>query len=150
METTKKPKLGVIVGDRGFFPRHLVKSGRETILSLLASEQIDAVILDVDETASGGIESLYDARKCSELFRSHSGQLDGILVTLPNFGDEKAVANSIRFSGLKVPVLVHAFMDDPDKMTGENRRDSFCGKIFHMQQPPSIWNPIYINPTPRR
>jgi L-fucose isomerase-like protein len=125
----KRPKLGVIVGDRSFFPRHLIKSGRETILNLLTAEGIDAVILDTEDTASGGVESLSDAQKCGVLFRKHSDELDGILVTLPNFGDEKAVANSIRFSGLNLPVLVHAFSDDPERMTGENRRDSFCGKI---------------------
>jgi L-fucose isomerase-like protein len=125
----KRPKIGVIVGDRGFFPRHLIASGRETILKVLASENIDPVILDPQETASGGIESLSDAQKCGALFRAHSEELDGFLVTLPNFGDEKAVANSLRFSGLHLPVLVHAFNDDQQRMSGEHRRDSFCGKI---------------------
>ncbi|MBN1849578.1 MAG: L-fucose/L-arabinose isomerase family protein [Deltaproteobacteria bacterium] len=129
MVTEKKSKLGIIIGDRGFFPRHLIKSGRESILKILSREGIDALILNVEDTASGGVESLGDARKCGELFKQHAGELDGILVSLPNFGDEKAVANSIRFSGLKLPVLVHAFHDTPDKMTGENRRDAFCGKI---------------------
>jgi len=58
-----------------------------------------------------------------------SDQIDGILVTLPNFGDERAVANAIRFSTLDVPVLVHAFPDDPAHMSIDQRRDSFCGKM---------------------
>ena len=129
MGTNGRPTLGVIVGNRGFFPSHLVKSGRETVLKTLSEEQIDAVALSTEDTQNGGVESLADAQKCGELLKAHAEDLDGILVTLPNFGDEKAVANSIRFSGLKLPVLVHAFNDIPDKMTGKNRRDSFCGKI---------------------
>lgn len=74
-------------------------------------------------------ESLEDARKYGELFKSRAGVLYGLLVTLPNFGDERAVANTIRFSGLDVTVLAHAFSDDPANMTSENRRDSLCGKL---------------------
>jgi L-fucose isomerase-like protein len=129
MGTNDKPTLGVIVGNRGFFPSHLVQSGRETILKTLSEERINAVALSTEDTQNGGVESLADAQKCGELFKAHAADLDGILVTLPNFGDEKAVANSIRFSGLNLPVLVHGFSDNPNKMTSENRRDSFCGKI---------------------
>ena len=52
-----------------------------------------------------------------------------MLVTLPNFGDERAVANALRWAELDVPVLVHAFTDDGAQMTIEHRRDSFCGKM---------------------
>ena len=121
--------LGVIVGNRGFFPAHLCESGRKTILQVLADENIDCITMPVDQTKFGAIESHADARKCADLFKQHAGKIDGILVTLPNFGDERAVANSIRWSGLNVPVLVHAFEDDGEKMTIKDRRDSFCGKI---------------------
>ena len=121
--------LGVIVGNRGFFPAHLCESGRKTILQVLADEKIDCIAMPVDQTKFGAIESHADARKCAELFKQHAGKIDGILVTLPNFGDERAVANSIRWSGLNVPVLVHAFEDDGEKMTIKDRRDSFCGKM---------------------
>ena len=121
--------LGVIVGNRGFFPAQVCESGRKTILEILADEQIDVVAMPVDQTKFGAIESHADARKCAELFKQHAGKIDGILVTLPNFGDERAVANTIRWSGLNVPVLVHAFQDDGEKMTIKDRRDSFCGKM---------------------
>ena len=62
-------------------------------------------------------------------FKQNADKIDGILVTLPNFGDERGVANAIRWSGLKIPVLVHAFNDDPKTMTILHRRDSFCGKM---------------------
>jgi L-fucose isomerase-like protein len=75
------------------------------------------------------VESYEDAKKCAVLFKANAEKIDGILVTLPNFGDERGVADSIRLSGLDVPVLVHAFPDETGKMSVENRRDSFCGKI---------------------
>jgi L-fucose isomerase-like protein len=121
--------LGVILGNRGFFPDHLCDAGRTQILATLEQLGIGAVILPVDASKYGSVESNEDARKCAELFRSQAGKLDGVLVTLPNFGDERGVANALRWSGLTVPVLVHAFADDPLKMTIRDRRDSFCGKM---------------------
>ncbi|HHY97115.1 MAG TPA: fucose isomerase, partial [Firmicutes bacterium] len=125
----KEITLGVIVGNRGFFPGHLCDSGRKEILDVLAEEGIKAIALTPQDTKFGSVESLSDAKKCADLFKAHKEEIDGILVTLPNFGDERAVANTIRFSGLDVPVLVHAFPDEIGKMTVENRRDSFCGKL---------------------
>ncbi len=121
--------LGVIVGNRGFFPDHLALKGRRTILEVLAKAGINAVIPDEDATSVGAVESLEESRLWAEVFKQNREEIDGILVTLPNFGDERAVANTIRFSGLDVPVLVHAFPDDPTTMDIENRRDSFCGKM---------------------
>jgi len=121
--------LGVIVGNRGFFPSHLCETGRKAVLAALEAEGLDAIALPVDATAFGAVESLADARACADLFRANAHRIDGVLVTLPNFGDERAVANTLRWAGLDVPVLVHAFTDDGGKMTIEHRRDSFCGKM---------------------
>lgn len=124
-----KPVLGVIVGNRGFFPDHLCDTGRQTILRILAEEGIDAVALTSADTPFGSIESLNDAQKCADLFKKNAARIDGVLVTLPNFGDERAIANALRWANLGVPVLIHAFADDPTRMTIADRRDSFCGKM---------------------
>jgi len=126
---TRPVTLGVIVGNRGFFPHHLAAQGREVVLQVLAQAGIRAIIPDATATDHGAIESLAEARLCAEVFRQHRDEIDGILVTLPNFGDERAVANTVRFADLQVPVLVHAFPDDARHMTIESRRDSFCGKM---------------------
>ncbi len=126
---TQKITLGVIVGNRGFFPAHLCDSGRKEILKTLEKAGIGVVILPTTATKFGAVESMSDAEKCAALFKENAGQIDGLLVTLPNFGDERGVANAIRWSGLRVPVLVHAFNDDPTIMTIKDRRDSFCGKM---------------------
>ncbi len=125
----KPLSLGVIVGNRGFFPDHLADSGRKTILKVLAEEGINAFCLTPADSKFGSIVSNEDAHKCADLFKQHRDEIDGILITLPNFGEERTIVNTIRWSGLDVPVLVHAFADDPRKMLITDRRDSFCGKM---------------------
>jgi L-fucose isomerase-like protein len=126
---SKRTTLGVIIGNRGFFPTHLCITGRQTILKVLEDNGFDVLILPETDRQAGSVESLEDARRCAELFKANRDKIDGILVTLPNFGDERAVANTLRFAGLDVPVLVHAFSDDAKRMTIADRRDSFCGKM---------------------
>jgi L-fucose isomerase-like protein len=121
--------LGIIIGNRGFFPDHLCDAGRTEILQTLQKLGINAVLLPATATKFGSVESLADAQQCAALFKENRARIDGILVTLPNFGDERAVANTIRWSELRVPVLVHAFNDDVRRMTSRDRRDSFCGKM---------------------
>jgi L-fucose isomerase-like protein len=125
----RRVTLGVIVGNRGFFPGHLAASGRVDMLRALEEEGIDAVIIDASLTNHGAIESRDEAKACAALFREHRDRIDGVLVTLPNFGDERAVADTLRLANLQVPVLVHATSDDPARMLIDNRRDAFCGKM---------------------
>ena len=125
----QKTTLGIIVGNRGFFPNHLCETGREDMLRVLAEEGIEAVIVGVEDTNFGSVETLEEAQKCAALFKAHADEIDGILVTLPNFGEERGIADSVRLSGLNVPVLVQATPDETDKMTIADRRDSFCGKM---------------------
>ena len=121
--------LGIIIGNRGFFPAHLCESGRRAILKVFEEEGIKPITLAPEATKFGAVESLTDAQKCADLFKAHRDEIDGILVTLPNFGDERAVANTLRWADLRIPVLIHAFNDDATRMTIRDRRDSFCGKM---------------------
>ncbi|MEI8634594.1 hypothetical protein P4S72_26400 [Vibrio sp. PP-XX7] len=86
-------------------------------------------MLSDTQTSYGGAETFQDAKIAAQLLKEHRDEIDGIVVMLPNFGDEKAIADSIRLSGLNVPVLVQAEADSLDKMGLATRRDSFCGKI---------------------
>jgi len=125
----KQLTLGVIVGNRGFFPDHLCETGRKTILKVLAEEGINALILPAEVGKFGTIESLSEAQQCADLFKQHRDEIDGVLITLPNFGEERPIANALRWAGLNVPVLVQAFPDDASRMAVADRRDSFCGKM---------------------
>jgi L-fucose isomerase-like protein len=125
----RKTTLGLIVGNRGFFPDHLCKDGRETMLRVLRRAGFSVVTLSPKDTTFGSVETREDAEKCAALFKRRAEKIDGVVVTLPNFGDERGVADALRLSGLDVPVLIHAFPDDPRHMSIRHRRDSFCGKM---------------------
>lgn len=125
----RKTTFAVIVGNRSFFPGELCLEGRQNVLDVLAEEGFDAVCLDTDATEYGSVKTYEDAVKCAVLLRENRDAIDGIIITLPNFGDEKAVVGAIRMSGLRVPILVHAYPDNLEQMGVANRRDSFCGKI---------------------
>src|SRR5271157_3468032 len=125
----RKVTFGVIVGNRGFFPDQLAKTGREEIIKVLEAAGAKAVVLSPEESKYGAVESYAESQKCAALFKKHADEIDGIIITLPNFGEERGIVDAIRLSGLKVPVLVQATPDRSDAMTVATRRDSFCGKM---------------------
>ncbi|MGC2294051.1 MAG: L-fucose/L-arabinose isomerase family protein [Candidatus Acidiferrales bacterium] len=125
----KKITLALIVGNRGFFPGHLAEIGRAEMLQVLQQSGMDVIVLDEKESNHGAIESYEEAMRCAAHFRANSDRIDGVIVTLPNFGDERAIADTLRLSRLKLPVLVQATPDTASKMGIAYRRDSFCGKM---------------------
>ena len=127
--STPRTALGVIIGNRDFFPDKLVAEARADLVKLFAALGVDAVMLDPAETKLGGVETHRDARKCADLFRKNRDRISGVLVCLPNFGDEKGVADTLKLAGLNVPVLVQGYPDDLDRLDVIRRRDAFCGKI---------------------
>jgi L-fucose isomerase-like protein len=124
-----KSTLGVILSSRDFFPAHLVTQARSEVLEVLGELGINSILLNEDQAIHGAVQTYQHSRMCADLFKAHRDEIDGILVVLPNFGDEKAVADTIKFSGLDVPILVQAYPDDLSSFDVSNRRDSFCGKI---------------------
>ena len=121
--------LGVIFGNRDFFPDHLVSEARQDILALFKEMNIEGVMLGEQDTKLGSVETYTHAKACAELFKANRERIVGMLVVLPNFGDEKGVADTIKHSGLNVPILVQAYPDDLDAFNVERRRDAFCGKV---------------------
>src|SRR5262245_46799032 len=121
--------LGVIIGNREFFPDQLVAEARDEILALFGELGIRSVMVSPEETKLGGIETHADARRCADLFKRHRDDISGVVVVLPNFGDEKGVADTLKMAGLNVPVLVQAYPDDLNQLGVTRRRDAFCGKI---------------------
>jgi L-fucose isomerase-like protein len=123
------PVLAVIYGNRDFFPDLLVTEARADIASVFSRLGIKAVQLSEKDSKLGGVETHADARKCAALFRKHGHEIDGVLVCLPNFGDEKGVADTLKMAGLNVPVLIQGYPDDLKRLDVARRRDAFCGKI---------------------
>ena len=127
----KRMCFGVIIGTRAYFNSALATDVRKQLLKTLDDLGYDYVILPEDATPTGSssIETREDGLKCAELFRQNRDRIDGIIVSLPNFGFEIGIINAISVADLRVPVLVQACDDDNDKVDLDSRRDAFCGKI---------------------
>jgi L-fucose isomerase-like protein len=121
--------LGVILGNRDFFPDVLIAEARRDLLQLFGKMEIEPVWLDEQSPKLGSVETWEHAQCCADLFRANRGRLDGVLVCLPNFGDEKGIADALRLAEINVPILVQAYPDDLDQLSVQRRRDAFCGKI---------------------
>ncbi|MEA5428743.1 L-fucose/L-arabinose isomerase family protein [Arcicella lustrica] len=128
--------LGIIIGNRDFFPDSLVEKARVEVIDLCHSLGINPIVLDSNTSKLGGVETFQEAQKCANLFKQHAEEIIGVWVVLPNFGDEKGVADSLKLANLNVPVLVQAYPDDLDKLDVARRRDAWCGKI-------SVCNNLY-------
>ena len=131
-----KTTFGLIVGTRGFFSPKLALEGRRQLVAKLDSLGYGYVILPEDATPTGAIETVEDARKCARLFQERRDDIHGIIVALPNFGDEVGIVNTLKMAKLDVPILVQASDDEIGKVDVNNRRDSFCGKL-------SVCNNLY-------
>lgn len=138
MKNKKKLCFGVIIGTRAYFNSALAKDVRKQLLKTIEEQGYDYVILPEDATPTGSssIETREDGIKCAELFRQNRDKIDGIIVSLPNFGFEIGIINAISIADLNVPVLVQACNDENDKVDLDSRRDAFCGKI-------SVCNNLY-------
>lgn len=125
----KKQTFGVIVSTRSFFPSHLVKTAREGITTLLDKLGYGYVMVSEEDTEYGAVLTYQEAKTCAKLFKENAEKIDGIIVVLPNFGEELGITEAIDMAGLNVPILIQACDDDFDKLDMANRRDAFCGKI---------------------
>ncbi len=128
-KSEEKSVFGLLVGNRDVFPDALAKQGRLEIVSVLKELGYECVVLNETDTKFGVVETFSDAKKCAELFKKNREQISGIIVILPNFGDEKGIVNTLKLSDLNVPILIQASSDEIEKMGRKFRRDAFCGKI---------------------
>lgn len=134
--TKQKQTFGVIIATRNIFNFELAVSARKSVLEKLDKMGFGTVILPSEATPTGNVEGYADAVKCAKYFMEHADDIEGIIVVLPNFGDELGVVNTIHMAGLNVPVLIQACDDDNDKVDVKSRRDAFCGKL-------SVCNNLY-------
>jgi len=125
-----KQTFAVIVTSRDIFPAQLALQERRNIIAKMDEMDFGYVLLSEDEVPNGAVETYIDAKKCAALFKQRRDDIDGVIVVLPNFGDEQAVTQAIDMSRLNVPVLIQACDEaDATKLALGKRRDSFCGKL---------------------
>ena len=125
----RKVTLGVVIGSRAFFSPAPCKDARDEVLAQLARLGVDAVILPYEATANGAVQSIADAELYAKHFKAHRDDIDGLVICLPNFGDEIAIAELVNRAKLNVPILLQASNDEIGKVDVHSRRDAFCGKF---------------------
>lgn len=123
----KKSTFALFFGNRGFFPASLIAEARKTLPRVLKEWGHEALMLDEDATRYGAVETTREGQVYANFLQENRGKYDGVILSLPNFGDETGAVASLKDAN--VPILIQAYPDELDKMAPALRRDAFCGKI---------------------
>ncbi len=130
----KKQVFALYFGNRGFFPESLIGTAREEMSRAVKEAGYDFLMPPAEMTRYGAVESRAEGRAYAEWLREHEGEYDGVILSLPNFGDENGAVAALQDAGK--PILIQAYPDEIGKMDFEHRRDAYCGKfsiedVFH-------------------
>ena len=126
----KKSRFALFFGNRGFFPASFLAQARQELPSLLKSWGHEVLMLEESATRHGAVETLQEGQRYASFLRENYGKFDGVILSLPNFGDEYGAVTALKDAN--VPILIHGYPDEMDKMDPARRRDAFCGKISVM------------------
>jgi L-fucose isomerase-like protein len=127
---SSKSRFALFFGNRGFFPASLQASAREEMAQVLKRLGHETIMLDAGATRYGAVETPEEGALYAEFLRQNQGKYDGVILSLPNFGDETGAVTALKDAG--VPILIQAYPDELDKMAPAQRRDAFCGKFSVM------------------
>ncbi len=122
--------FAVCFGNRGFFPETLIASARQEMRKALEAQGHTALMMDADATRFGAVETPDEGQRFAQFLKDNRDGVDGVILCLPNFGDETGAVAALRDAG--VPILIQAYPDELDKMGFAHRRDAFCGKLSVM------------------
>jgi L-fucose isomerase-like protein len=117
-------------GNRGFFPESLIAGARREMQEAVERAGYGALLLDPEATRFGAVETPAEGRRYAQFLAEHRGKYDGVILCLPNFGDETGAVAALQDAG--VPILIQAYPDELEKMGVNERRDAFCGKFSIM------------------
>ncbi|MBR6427191.1 MAG: hypothetical protein IKS28_05130 [Clostridia bacterium] len=120
-------KLALLVANRGFFPASVIEEAYADMKQAFALADIEPLTFEEGKTKYNAVESTADGNLYHDFLELHRGEFDGLVICLPNFGDENGIKAAIR--DLNVPILIQAYPDELGKMDFEHRRDAFCGKF---------------------
>ncbi|MBQ9482402.1 MAG: hypothetical protein IJU84_09570, partial [Clostridia bacterium] len=122
-----KTIFALYFGNRGFFPGELIADARKELVEACEKNGYGYIVMDEALTRYGAVETIEEGEKYAAFLKKHEGEYDGVIVCLPNFGDENGAYYALKDAG--VPILVQAYPDEIGKMDFAHRRDAVCGKI---------------------
>ena len=136
-------KLALLIANRGFFPSSVISSAREEMVAALKRAGVEAIYPNLSATRHGAVETTAEGMVFADFLAAHRGEYDGLVICLPNFGDENGIKAAV--ADCNVPILLQAYPDQLDEMDFEHRRDAFCGKmaltsvLTQMKKAYTIW-----------
>ena len=83
----------------------------------------EVLLLDSDSMRFGAVETPLEGEVYARFLLANRGKFDGVIVCLPNFGDETGAVAALKDAG--VPIRIQAYPDEYDKISPSLRRDSF-------------------------
>ena len=125
-----RARFALFFGNRGFFPSSLMAAARKQMKETLTALGHETIMMDESATRFGAVETPEEGRRYAAFLEQNRGKFDGVILCLPNFGDENGAAEALR--NAKTPILVHGYPDEMTKLSPQLRRDAFCGKISIM------------------
>jgi len=125
-----KTTFALCIGNRGFFPAELLAEAREELPRVLKGLGHEVLMLDAGATRYGAVETPREGEIYANFLRENRGKYGGVILSLPNFGDETGAIAALKDAD--VPILIHGYPDEMDKMGPAVRRDAFCGKLSVM------------------
>lgn len=146
----KKQTFALYFGNRGFFPESLIAVARDEMIQAVTDAGYDYIIPDASLTRYGAVETKQEGQIYAKWLKEHEGKYDGVILSLPNFGDENGAIAALE--KCDVPILIQAYPDEIGKMDFEHRRDSYCGKfsvcdVFHQYGLPfTVLEPHVVHP----
>jgi L-fucose isomerase-like protein len=120
-------KLALLISNRGFFPSSVITSAREDMCQAAKRSGLELIMPDTSLTRYGAVETAREGEVFAAFLREPANACDGVIICLPNFGDENGIKAAIR--DVREPILLQAYPDEIGKMDFANRRDAFCGKL---------------------
>ena len=123
----EKITFALFFANRGFFPGELIADARKDMIAALEKNGFDYIIMDENLTRYGAVETIKEGKEYNKFLKENEGKYDGIIASLPNFGDENGA--SVAFKDVNVPILIQAYPDEEGKMDFAHRRDALCGKL---------------------
>ncbi len=119
--------FAICLANRGTFPGSLFDTARKELAKALSAQGHKALMLPEGSTRHDAVGSIVEGRTYAEFLAAHRGEYDGVILSLPNFGDENGAVVALKDAG--VPILVQAYPDETEKMGIHERRDAVCGKL---------------------
>ena len=88
--------FAILVANRGFFPSSVIDAARDEMRAAVERVGAQALMIDSALTRYGAVETRAEGEIFADFLKAHDGEYDGLIICLPNFGDENGIKEAIK------------------------------------------------------